>query len=121
MQTSPEKPTRLRSALLVLLVVVALVVTWIGSTRLDDIRTDKELSPRYTNYAIPIALSQLLYEHDHDYTGYYLVAWHFWGNPAACRKPFNLLLAEATTLDEVAVSSSPSWIIPADDKGLVDF
>jgi len=49
------------------------------------------------------------------------VSWVFWGNPQASSRPFNLLFAEAATLDKTAVRSSPTWVIPADDKGLVDF
>lgn len=123
MQASLEKPTCLRSSLLVALLVVTLVATWTNSTRLNGIRlrpTHEQLSPRFTWYAIPIALSQLVYEHDHDYTGYASVSLVF-SNPEARGKSFKFLLAEAATLDEAAVRSSPTWIIPADDKGLVDF
>lgn len=123
MQAPPKNKSCFRSLILVLLFGATLAATWIHSTRLIGIRlhpTDGELSPRYTYYAIPIALSELVYNHDHDYTGYSSVSEVFWGTSEACKKPLKQLLAEATTLDEATVRSSPSWIIPADDKGLVD-
>jgi hypothetical protein len=125
MQMPAGKSTCLRSALLVMLVAVTIVATWKSNMRRNSTRLhpfDEQLSPRYANYAIPIVLSELVYKHNHDYTGYSAVSWvFFWDNPKASGKPIRLLLVEATTLAEDAVRSSPMWAIPSDNKGLVDF
>jgi hypothetical protein len=109
-----------RSGLLCLLLALLLLYSWHQGVALR-IRGEP-ISERFSFYGIPVALSRMDFGHKKDYAGYNLVARTFTDeSPPRDSLGIDELIDRARRLPPDQVRASGDWLIPADDKGLVDF
>src|SRR5882762_6905745 len=98
--------------------MVLSVLAFVG-TFVEAQRAQRQPSPRYVGYAIPIALSELVYHKPHDYTAYYAVSRVLTSGSDAGHQSVDRLIRTARRLRDF--DQQTLTFMPSDDKGLADF